>query len=208
MRNPALVCTGCGATYALDSLTQRCSCNEPVEVRGLVDGARPRSSGTLLERYQEFLPLVDPDPRLSLGEGNTPLIRARQLEALLKVGSLNLKIEGQNPSGSFKDRGTVAGVTWTMSHGVRRIGTVSTGNMGGSVAAYAARDPRRTGVYSFERETPASLSPGFARRFRANKQAWAFFQAQPPGYRRGTFSPNASSRPLWCGAAGRWLSRI
>jgi threonine synthase len=139
MRNPALVCTGCGATYALDSLTQRCSCNEPVEVRGFVDGARPRSSGTLLERYQKFLPFVDLDPRLSLGEGNTPLIRARQLEALLKVGSLNLKIEGQNPSGSFKDRGTVAGVTWTMSHGVRRIGTVSTGNMGGSVAAYAAR---------------------------------------------------------------------
>jgi threonine synthase len=93
----------------------------------------------LLERYREFLPFQDLDPRLSLGEGNTPLIRARHLEALLKVGSLSLKIESQNPSGSFKDRGTVAGVTWTQAHGIRRIGTVSTGNMGGSVAAYAAR---------------------------------------------------------------------
>jgi threonine synthase len=140
MRHAELVCTGCGAVYALDSLTQRCTvCNEPVEVRGDVRGARPRASGTLLERYQEFLAFSGVDPRLSLGEGNTPLIRARQLEAILKVGSLMLKIEGQNPSGSFKDRGTVAGVTWCVSRGVRRVGTVSTGNMGGSVAAYAAR---------------------------------------------------------------------
>jgi threonine synthase len=140
MRDPALICTGCGAVYAIDSLVQRCpGCNEPVEARGSVFWARPHASGTLLERYREFLPFPELDPHLSLGEGSTPLIRARQLEALLKVGSLTLKIEGQNPTGSFKDRGTVAGVTWSTAHGIRRVGTVSTGNMGGSVAAYAAR---------------------------------------------------------------------
>jgi threonine synthase len=140
MRDPELVCTGCGVAYAIDSLIQRCAaCNEPVEVRGDVRGAQPRTHGTLLERYQELLPFSGIDARLSLGEGNTPLIRARQLESILKVGSLTLKIEGQNPSGSFKDRGTVAGVMWSLAHGIRRVGTVSTGNMGGSVAAYAAR---------------------------------------------------------------------
>ena len=74
------------------------------------------------------------------------------------------------------------------------------------LAAYAARDPRRTGVYSFERQTPASLSPEFARRFRANKQAWAFFQAQPPGYRR-----LAIHRVMMAKQAAtreRWLDRL
>jgi threonine synthase len=140
MRNASLVCTACGAHYPIDSLTQRCQvCNEPVEVRGDVRDARPHANGTLLERFQEFLPFTDIDPHLSLGEGNTPLVRARRIGAILKVGSLSLKVEGQNPTGSFKDRGTVAGVAWCMARGIRRIGTVSTGNMGGSVAAYAAR---------------------------------------------------------------------
>lgn len=140
MRNAELLCTGCQAVYRLDSLTQRCAaCNEPVEVRGDVRGARARASGTLLERFQEFLPFTDIDSRLSLGEGATPLLRAHHLEAILKIGSLNLKLEGQNPTGSFKDRGTVAGVGWSVARGIRRVGTVSTGNMGGSVAAYAAR---------------------------------------------------------------------
>lgn len=125
----------------MDSLAQRCGrCGEPLEVRGDVRGARPRADGgTLLERFGAFLPFRELDTSLSLGEGGTPLVRARRLEPLVKVASLWLKVEGQNPTGSFKDRGSVAGISWLTAMGVRRVGTVSTGNMGGSVAAYAAR---------------------------------------------------------------------
>lgn len=49
--------------------------------------------------------------------------------------------------------------------------------------AFAARDPKRTGVYSFERET-AALPPPFEKKFRANRKAWSFFETQPPGYKR------------------------
>ncbi len=49
--------------------------------------------------------------------------------------------------------------------------------------AFEARDPKRSGIYSFE-TAPRQLSPQFAKRFKANKKAWAFFQAQPPGYQR------------------------
>lgn len=51
------------------------------------------------------------------------------------------------------------------------------------MAAFAARDEARTGIYSFERAA-LKLDPAYERRFRANKQAWAYWQAQPPGYRR------------------------
>jgi uncharacterized protein YdeI (YjbR/CyaY-like superfamily) len=53
------------------------------------------------------------------------------------------------------------------------------------LAAYAARVEERTGLYSFERQA-MTLDPTYARAFRANAEAWAFFQAQPPGYRRIT----------------------
>ena len=98
-----------------------------MEVRGDVRGARSRSSGSLLERFEEFLPFTDIDHRLSLGEGATPLLRARHLEAILKIGSLSLKLEGQNPTGSFKDRGTVVGIGWSLARGIRKVGAVSTG---------------------------------------------------------------------------------
>lgn len=141
MRNPALVCTGCGLREVIAEVRQRCpQCHEPIEVQGDVTGARPRlQGGALLERYRDFLPFSDLAPELSLGEGGTPLVPARHLGSLLRVDELAFKVEGQNPTGSFKDRGTVAGIQRTMELGMRRVGTVSTGNMAGSVAAYAAR---------------------------------------------------------------------
>lgn len=141
MRNPSLRCTACAAAFDLASLVQRCpGCGEPVEVTGEVAGARPRTgASSLLERYGKFLPFASSDEELTLGEGQTPLLRSRHLEALTRVDELWLKVEGLNPTGSFKDRGTVAGVLWACERGIRRVGTVSTGNMAGSVAAYAAR---------------------------------------------------------------------
>ncbi|MCA1568810.1 MAG: threonine synthase [Chloroflexi bacterium] len=75
---------------------------------------------------------------ISLGEGGTPLIRARRLGAEIGVGQLHLKFEGANPTGSFKDRGMVLAVNRAVAAGARAVVCASTGNTSASAAAYAA----------------------------------------------------------------------
>ena len=95
---------------------------------------RPR----LMERYRRFLPISDATPELTLGEGATPLIHARRLGAALGLSNLHLKVEGQNPTGSFKDRGMVLAVAKAVEAGARSIICASTGNTSASAAAYGA----------------------------------------------------------------------
>ncbi len=95
---------------------------------------RPR----LLERYRRFLPLTDATPALTLGEGATPLVRAARLGAAIGAPDLHLKVEGQNPTGSFKDRGMVLAVAKAVEAGARAIVCASTGNTSASAAAYGA----------------------------------------------------------------------
>jgi threonine synthase len=96
--------------------------------------ARPR----LVERYREFLPVTAATPVVSLGEGGTPLVHARRLGAAIGLTNLYLKIEGQNPSGSFKDRGMVMAVAKALESGAKSVICASTGNTSASAAAYAA----------------------------------------------------------------------
>jgi threonine synthase len=97
-------------------------------------GARPR----LVERYRRFLPVTDATPQLTLGEGFTPLVRLRRLGELYGVPNLHAKVEGQNPTGSFKDRGMVVAVAKALEDGARAVICASTGNTSASAAAYAA----------------------------------------------------------------------
>jgi threonine synthase len=97
-------------------------------------GARLR----LLERYRRFLPITDLTPALTLGEGATPLVRAERLGAAIGAPNLYLKVEGQNPTGSFKDRGMVLAVAKAVEAGARSIVCASTGNTSASAAAYGA----------------------------------------------------------------------
>jgi threonine synthase len=94
---------------------------------------------TLIERYAAHLPITERTPRLSLGEGGTPLVRAPSLEARTGLAEVWLKIEGQNPTGSFKDRGMVVAVAKAVEDGARAVLCASTGNTAASAAAYAAR---------------------------------------------------------------------
>ena len=96
--------------------------------------ARPR----LVERYREFLPVTDATPVVSLGEGATPLVHARRLGESIGLANLHLKIEGQNPTGSFKDRGMVMAVAKAIEAGAESVICASTGNTSASAAAYAA----------------------------------------------------------------------
>ena len=92
-----------------------------------------------MDRYASYLPITDRTPRLTLGEGNTPLVRARSLERETGVPEVWLKVEGQNPTGSFKDRGMVVAVAKALELGARTVLCASTGNTAASAAAYAAR---------------------------------------------------------------------
>ncbi|HEX2172215.1 MAG TPA: threonine synthase, partial [Dehalococcoidia bacterium] len=95
---------------------------------------------TLLERYREFLPVTDQTPLLTLGEGGTPLVRADSaLEDRLGGPELYFKLEGCNPTGSFKDRGMVMAVAKAAEAGSRALICASTGNTSSSAAAFAAR---------------------------------------------------------------------
>ncbi|MSP93092.1 MAG: threonine synthase [Myxococcales bacterium] len=95
----------------------------------------------ILARWADRLPSLGPaTPRLSLGEGATPLVAAPRLAAAIAPGvDLHLKFEGQNPTGSFKDRGMVLAVAKAVEAGAHAIVCASTGNTSASAAAYAAR---------------------------------------------------------------------
>ena len=95
-------------------------------------------SGGLIERYREWLPVLDTDPVVSLGEGSTPLVHAPVLSE--QVGSqVWLKVEGANPTGSFKDRGMTVAVSRAAGDGATAVVCASTGNTSASAAAYAVR---------------------------------------------------------------------
>lgn len=100
----------------------------------------------VLERYGERLPIDAATPRISLGEGDTPLVESAIVAGELRLGSLHFKLEGLNPTGSFKDRGMVVAVARALQRGARAILCASTGNTSASAAAYGARFGLRVGV--------------------------------------------------------------
>jgi threonine synthase len=111
---------------------------EPVPLP-LVEGAA--FSGThvpLIERYHERLPFEAGDKLVSLQEGSTPLLRAPVLSKMVGA-TVRLKLEGANPTGSFKDRGMTCAVSAAVREGAKAVICASTGNTAASAAAYAAR---------------------------------------------------------------------
>jgi len=100
---------------------------------------RPRYSG-LIDKYRDRLPVHDDTRVISLGEGNTPLIRLNNIPRETgKDVDIYVKYEGLNPTGSFKDRGMTMAVTKAVEAGSRAVICASTGNTSASAAAYAAR---------------------------------------------------------------------
>ena len=99
----------------------------------------------LIERFRDRLPVGPGTPIVSLGEGSTPLLAAPRLGAELGI-ELFLKLEGQNPTGSFKDRGMTLALSKALEDGARAVVCASTGNTSASAAAYAARAGLRCAV--------------------------------------------------------------
>src|ERR1700693_3573654 len=94
----------------------------------------------IIEQYRSFLPVTPKTPVVTLGEGNTPLVRAPRLaEAIAPKLELYLKFEGANPTGSFKDRGMTLAISKAVEAGSKAVICASTGNTSASAAAYGAR---------------------------------------------------------------------
>jgi len=93
---------------------------------------------SILTKYSEFLPVTADTPIYTLGEADTPLVRSHNLEKKLGCGALYFKLEGCNPTGSFKDRGMVVAVAKAIENKSKAIICASTGNTSASAAAYGA----------------------------------------------------------------------
>jgi len=94
----------------------------------------------LINQYSRFLPVTDATPRITLNEGNTPIIRAVNLKDRAGLDlELYFKLDGANPTGSFKDRGMTLALSKAVESGAKAVICASTGNTSASAAAYAAR---------------------------------------------------------------------
>jgi threonine synthase len=160
-----LECGDCGAGVPVEGATLCPECGKPLLARyelGSLDGAALRSAWSTrrggMWRYREIMPLRDGERPVTLGEGSTPLLEVDVGEDL---GGLTLlvKDEGQNPTGSFKDRGLSAAVTRAALDGATDFVIPTAGNAGAALAAYAA-----AGGASSKLFMPTDTPDGVARR--------------------------------------------
>ena len=94
----------------------------------------------LINQYRDFLPVTDKTPVITLNEGNTPLIKASNIHKIIKEDiGLYFKFEGNNPTGSFKDRGMTLAISKAAEENARAVICASTGNTSASASAYSAR---------------------------------------------------------------------
>ncbi|MYJ67689.1 MAG: threonine synthase [Gemmatimonadetes bacterium] len=140
-----LECAATGDTLESEQLAGLSAAGKPLlarydleAVRHSLTPAAVAGRAPTLWRYQEVLPVRDPACRVSLGEGFTPLVNSPRLARRLGLGRLWIKDEGQNPTGSFKDRGLCMAVSRALELGATELAIPSAGNAAGSAAAYGA----------------------------------------------------------------------
>src|SRR5690606_1679317 len=118
-----------------------------------VDRSRPG-----IWRFAARLPLRDASYAVSLGEGDTPLLPAGRLGATLGLPGLWFKLEGANPTGSYKDRIAAVGIARLRERGKTAWAATSSGNAGAAIAAYGARAGVAGHLFTLERAAPAKLA--------------------------------------------------
>jgi threonine synthase len=142
-----LSCPVCGKSFSADQVQTFCpDCKAPLmanydlmSIKDVLDrnlvSHRPKG----MWRWTELLPVSHQENIISLGEGDTPLLRLNHLGRELHLSNLYLKEEGLNPTGSFKARGLSSAVSKAKELGINKMVIPSAGNAGGALAAYAAR---------------------------------------------------------------------
>ncbi len=153
-----LQCARCAGVYPIDQVRYVCDCGGLLDVSHDLEGLRPEVNRHLFDgrlegaptphvaptinsgvwRYRELILPVMADAIVSRPEGNTPIYHHPRLSSWVGLDALYLKHEGENPTGSFKDRGMTVGVTQARLLGARAVACASTGNTSAALAAYAA----------------------------------------------------------------------
>jgi len=146
MRAKNLTCTTCKTTFSLNERVIACmKCGNVLDLDYDLSPIVGKPSQETFDhnarsiwRYRELLPIEDKRCIISMGEGLTPLRRARRYAGSIGLSNLNLKLDYLNPTGSFKDRGTSVSISKTSELGVKAVFDDSSGNAGASLAAYCA----------------------------------------------------------------------
>src|SRR5713226_4758491 len=156
-----LCCIECGGAHPLGYTLQCPTCGGLLEL--IYDEASLRTlgagafTGSGLWRYAPVLPIVDPAHRVSLGEGQTPLLECPRLARELGVRRLLVKFEGANPTGTVKDRSSATAVSAALQFGFGVTSVVSSGNAGSSIAAYSARAGLPSLIFCYERASAPKM---------------------------------------------------
>jgi threonine synthase len=140
-------CISCHEKYGVDEIVYFCKeCGDILEIKIdlekvalAVKAGAYKKSPLSVWRYRDFMPIHEASNVVTLSEGGTGLHRSERLGEALGLTDLWIKNEGENPTGSFKDRGMTVGVTKAVELGAKHVICASTGNTSASLAAYAAR---------------------------------------------------------------------
>ena len=140
-------CINCGSEYGINEIVYFCrKCGDLLEIKyepnvlaKAASKSEWRKAPLSVWRYRDFMPISDQSKIVSLNEGGTGLHLCQRLAKQLGVRQLYVKNEGENPTGSFKDRGMTVGVSKAVELGVKSVICASTGNTSASLAAYAAK---------------------------------------------------------------------
>jgi len=140
-------CINCGTHYPTDEIIYFCKkCGDILEIKLDYDITKEvlkksnwKKTPLSVWRYRDLMPVTDTGRIVTLGEGGTGLHQCKRLGKALGLRQLFVKNEGENPTGSFKDRGMTVGVTKALELGVKSVICASTGNTSASLAAYAAK---------------------------------------------------------------------
>lgn len=156
-----LKCSECGESYEPHEIQTYClDCQAPLlaeydleKARSALDRDAFRRRPRGMWRWHELLPVYEAENRISLGEGDTPLLLLPRVGEKLGLTRLYVKDESLNPTGSFKARGLAAAVSKAKELGVRKVIIPTAGNAGGAMAAYAARSGLEACIY-MPKDTP------------------------------------------------------
>ena len=140
-------CINCKTQYNVDEIIYFCKkCGDILEVKFdfeelslTLKDSDWKKIPLSVWRYRDFMPIHEASPKVTLNEGGTGLHLSQRLGESVRLKHLYVKNEGENPTGSFKDRGMTVGVTKALELGARHVICASTGNTSASLAAYAAR---------------------------------------------------------------------
>ena len=156
-----LTCSDCGRVFSINEVLTFCpDCQSTLisnydlnAARANVDRDEIHTRSKGMWRWHEMLPIQDPENIVTLGEGDTPLLRLPRVGNELGLSNFFVKDESSNPTGSFKARGLCAAVSRAKELGVKKVIIPTAGNAGGAMAAYAARAGLQAMIY-MPKDTP------------------------------------------------------